>query len=924
MNKRIISLIAVFAMIFQTMTAVFGAEDTSAPTATSTTAAEEEEYLPYIKSVEFLNGFGIIDEEIGYSETVTRGGAAKLIAAMLDEDENLQGYRGIFADVSQDNENALYIEKLADLGIVHGDEDFKYRPDDVLTYDEAAYMFAYTLGYGLAQDERYTPQNAVTRFGIPDGINKKTDFVLFGDMAVMMKNALLSGMFLQETYGSDPYIVKTDATLLYKVYDIRYTNGVISKDDLTSLWSSNGADDGYMYLETGDESIKLKADDFSKIRRDLGKSVRVYYKIGSSDENAKYVYHEVDDYTRTIDISLERIETGKSSLQSNGSIEYYANEKKSNNARLASSINIIYNGTAYKADNFDLSKVKDKVGSVELIDADSNGAYETAKITVYDTVIVNNVSTEHHYITDKYLADNKVDTDTDNYTRIFVYDQDGNETDLSAIVSGCTLSVAKSDSYTGDNVLTIRISTNNINGKITKYKKGTFTPYIIIDGENTFDLRDRALKEDCEENSNIIAYIDVFGNIVYLSDDYTRDMQYGMLAGISKLGGGFSPVITVRLISLSGDVNEYNLDSKVIIDGTNYKGKEADAYNTLKGIKFDMGLSKLGTLPDGVYPVRFKLSDDGTKIKKIDTLTKGAESSADDALDCTGKGEFYVNSGQVFGWTAPYSTDAIVLELTMKDYNDAREYYNKSNISIGTASQFSVGSSYNVAAFKSDAESSISDYIIKFNYASADIHYDNSLFVVDEVMTGYNPDEGISQCLVSGYLKGVSSSFWVDDDFDKKDEIKALKKGDIIRLNKTSSNKVIQYEPVLKCENEKYITSSVRGEGLTVSTGNSITLLCGYVYSVDNTLVCTNRYDAGTVPKDLKNINWNTLITNGELRYTNLTSDIPVVVVDMERDEVRTGSAEDLLDYENMKDDCSLFFARFRSGRLNEVVIYNK
>ena len=48
-----------------------------------------------------------------------------------------KNYRGIFKDVDESNENALYIEKLADLGIVKGDENLNYRPDEVLLYDEA-------------------------------------------------------------------------------------------------------------------------------------------------------------------------------------------------------------------------------------------------------------------------------------------------------------------------------------------------------------------------------------------------------------------------------------------------------------------------------------------------------------------------------------------------------------------------------------------------------------------------------------------------------------------------------------------------------------------------------------------------------------------------------------------------------------------
>ena len=113
MRKKLISwlaAIAVFAAAFQTV--IF---DTGAVNAA-------DEYEPYTQSEAFLKGIGVIDGKDDINMNVTRGKAAMLICQMLDENKNLQNYRGIFADVAADSEEALSIEKLADLGIVHGSE----------------------------------------------------------------------------------------------------------------------------------------------------------------------------------------------------------------------------------------------------------------------------------------------------------------------------------------------------------------------------------------------------------------------------------------------------------------------------------------------------------------------------------------------------------------------------------------------------------------------------------------------------------------------------------------------------------------------------------------------------------------------------------------------------------------------------------
>ena len=210
MTKKIISFVTAVVMLFQ-LQAVLAADAGSE-------AVQEADYKPYQTSAEFLKGLNITEDSERFSESVTRGMAAKLLCAMLDESDSLQNYRGIFKDVDESNENALYIEKLADLGIVKGDENLNYRPDDVLLYDEASYLFAYTLGFGLIQGDGETPQKTIARFGIMDNVKAEYDFVITGDFYVMMRNALLSNLFVQETYGSDPTIYQTDQTLLYKIY----------------------------------------------------------------------------------------------------------------------------------------------------------------------------------------------------------------------------------------------------------------------------------------------------------------------------------------------------------------------------------------------------------------------------------------------------------------------------------------------------------------------------------------------------------------------------------------------------------------------------------------------------------------------------------------------------------------------------------
>ncbi len=739
MNKRIISLIAAaFMLLSVVQTAVFPGDVTAA----------EDTYEPYAESEAFLKGLGIIDGKDDINMNVTRGKAAVLVCSMLDENKNMQSYRGIFSDVPEDSEEALSIEKLADLGIIRGSEGYMYNPSDMLTYKDAGYIFANVLGYGLISNSGLTPLQVVQNFGINDNIKAEFDYVTLGDFYVMMKNALFSGSYVQSSYGSEAEYVKTDRTLLNSIYDILYADGRIVRNDVTSLWSAENYRDSDVWLETGANKniLKINVPNPSAIREDLGKSVRIYYKKNEETGAYDYVYHEIKKANNILSIKLEMIDNERTNLEK-GTVSYYSESDRRYNASLPSDVAIIYNGAAYKGSSFDFGAVSGKVGDVELIDSDGDSRYETVKITVYESIVAGVVSVSNNFISDKYNTDRVTDTDPDNYTKIFVYDENGDETEISSIVQGSAISVAKSDTYSKNDVLTIRVSRNVINGKIIKTKEKNSVQYITVDGDEPRGAYDRAAKGSYLQNSSIVAYIDVFGNIIYVTTDYQRDMQYGVLAGVGKSSGTIDPKVNLRIVSSAGKIGEYELDKKAVIDGASYSGKETEAYNRLKNISFK---TTDITFPSGVSPIRYKLDSNGKTVKKIDTIGYDKKTQ-DDVLELMGSGTYYGNSGQVLGWSVPYAADAVVLEFLAPDYSTNEAFKDEMDIAVNNASMFRQGTSYHVAALKSDTESSTADFILKFNFTTIEIGYDNDLFVVDEISEGKNEIKDSVMYLVSGY-----------------------------------------------------------------------------------------------------------------------------------------------------------------------------
>ena len=913
MKKKAISLFLLIIMLFQLSYVGYSESEEN----NSAFNAE------YATDRALLVGLGILPDDFEESfddEGLSREKAASLVVKLLDEEKNFYGYRGIFSDVKKESEYAPYIERLADLGIVKGDGDFCFRPDEMLTYSEAIEIFVNVLGFGLVQDFGVSSRLEAQSFGILDNLTMKYENVSLEDFVIMMKNTLMSGMFEQKSYGSNPKFGKTEQTLLNKIYHIVYIDGAVVKNDVTSIWSSEELSDDNVWIRLKDDSIvEIYTANPSVLRDEIGKKLRVYYKENTDTDRYEYVFHEDKKTSSDIKIGIEQIDCGGSSLVGHR-VKYYDGKGRLREVKISPQYKLIYNGAVYKSDDIEWEDISDKVGYIEIIDSYGNGAYDIVKIYVYDSLVVGNISTKHDFITDKFDVTKTVDINKEHYSKVFVYDENNEEKDLSSILPGSVISVAKSDTYNQNDTILIWVSTKIVNGRVTKYSKRGSAQYIIIDDEQKYNLLDRALEGEYDANSNVIAYLDAFGNAVYIATNYLRDMQYGVVNGVSVSNGIFDPDLKLRVTNMSGETVVYDIDNKVVIDGVSYKNRLEEAGSVLRGITV---ASTDINIPPGVYPVRYKTNADDSAISVIDTPNKNA-GGENDSLEIVGKGKYYVNSGNVFGWTVPFMTDAAVLEFTSSDYSLADAYRSDiSKINVGTASMIKSNQLYNVILCKSDTESVYCDFIMKLNFADAQILYDNGLFVVDEVCESYSQKTEEIVYTVYGYLFGTYKEIWIGKDAALANTVRGLQRGDVIRFDATDDQLLIRFEMVLQHNDEYITTTKIAGHGLNPSASSSTTLIDGYVYSVKDTLVYTNVFAFGNTPKKPDDIRWADELAGGNLRYTNITPETPITVVNYAKDKISAGTFSDILSYESFGNNCSRILARYRNGILREAIIFN-
>lgn len=128
------------------------------------------ENASYAEAVEYLNEIGIMQGDtngkFNPDNMVTRAQMAAIICRMLGETENLTTDGTRFSDVPASYWANGYIVKAAELGIIGGYQDGTFKPDNTVTYEQAVTMVVRSVNL---------TDNALVLGGYPDGYIKVAD-----------------------------------------------------------------------------------------------------------------------------------------------------------------------------------------------------------------------------------------------------------------------------------------------------------------------------------------------------------------------------------------------------------------------------------------------------------------------------------------------------------------------------------------------------------------------------------------------------------------------------------------------------------------------------------------------------------------------------------------------------------------------------
>ena len=440
---RILALVLVFTMMVSS--AAFAAKFTD--------VAEDSKYA---EAVEVLSALGILN---GYEDGTFKPDAVITRAEVVAVVNRLQGLSdaakaaagtSMYTDVATTDWFAGDVNLASQMGIVSGDGNGLFRPNDQVKYEEAVKMMVAALGYNheyvMKQGGWPTGYLVIaTDKGVTKGLAVSAGEPAHrGIVAKLAYQSLTAPMMVLGSYddeGKATYVSDVTKTLLGTKLGFAKLVGYVSANANSSLDSATGTNDtevvkytvdttartgkndsGYKYF-VGNTDVadyasnnKKAVDDLqvngTDVAKTLGYATEVY--VGSNEkgepEVLTYVVAKKNNYEVVIENveDIQKIGSGAkdstiaaSAAGLNGDYSVYDDETDATNTTYTlEDAQIIFNGQYIAATNFDKDIISatelgkffaPAQGTVKLLDNDGNGKYDYVFVTSYETKVVDYV-----------------------------------------------------------------------------------------------------------------------------------------------------------------------------------------------------------------------------------------------------------------------------------------------------------------------------------------------------------------------------------------------------------------------------------------------------------------------------------------------------------------------------------------------------
>lgn len=347
-----------------------------------------EEAAAVLSALKIMNG----DENGQYrlDDTIIRSEVTKMAITAMGMAESANNSKETkFSDVSLTHWANGYINLASSLGLIEGDGDGKFRPNDPISYQEAATIMVRALGYDVqARNNGGYPsgylkvanENKLTR-NVEGG---QTEAITRGNVAILTNNALEVNKMEQTGFGDGGKFEITNKTLLSDNLETEKLSGQILSAGDAALKDEKPA---------GKNRVKIGENEYAaatSLNNLLGYNVTYYVN------KDKEVILALPDKgkNKTAEIASDRF---SSVSEKNGKnvIEYYTDENssKTTSLTLSNDAQLIYNNrlTDFKKDLIDIS---DKNAYLTVLDTNNDSSYDIVFVTEFSNIVIDYSTTD--------------------------------------------------------------------------------------------------------------------------------------------------------------------------------------------------------------------------------------------------------------------------------------------------------------------------------------------------------------------------------------------------------------------------------------------------------------------------------------------------------------------------------------------------
>lgn len=792
--KRVISMLLAAAMVLSMSTFVAFAEDSTtneeaANAVLSSAAGTELASMPnddvqYADAYKFDYSMGLFEMlEDGYwqNEKVTRAEFATIVAKMLKA--NTAGYprygSSPYVDIDASNFAYSSVCYLTEIGILSGDGNSEFRPNDPILVNEASKMIMCALGYQDACEITNGGfPNGYTTFALRQGIYNGlslsyTDSMTAMQMAKMVRNAMEA--YLMETVvyradGTADVRVSDSKTLLTETYKIKNETGYVEGTYFSYLTGSEVDLENEVII---DGTCYQFADGYD-MEALLGYEVNYYYMEDVSGYRRDYIaYCEPrKDKNKEYDIMAKDIV----SLTADKIVYNDANDKEKTLTFDASTL-ISYNGKPY----YELSDVSMaiKEGHIKVVTHESStkasavmiqeqfdGLFDRYNKSTYQVIFQDSMTVslpELKFDTSYHTGltlDGKAISPEDlvkNDAITYCVSKDGQYIRgyVSRNVVSGTISTTRTEEYTAGDYQVVTLAGNEY--VVSAYCTKEITSGFTSDFQITYD-----------------------GRLLGTNSTTSTGGNYGYLIKFASGDDAFSSTFRIKVLDRQGKVSEYTSATKV---NSNINGEEKQwsASDIINSRAFDdRQLVVFDVNSEGKLKSLYQAFDYTKYLDDPDTLDFGKY------YDETGR----YSNGLIGSSAIEDSTLIFKIPFVDRDRDEDYKVIKKSDLSNG---------SYNAQIY--DIRKGVANVLVIQDKEPNKVSDTANTLVIDKFSTAWDEENQQKVLELDGWSNGEYVSLKIDDDVSQAEsltlqeekDIKSLVRGDVIQYELGSNDYIYTY-----------------------------------------------------------------------------------------------------------------------------------